>query len=77
MEFEDKDLVCRIPRKAVFGKNKIYKFNTDSTIEAIEIKIRSSDDVSYYVDNLKDSTFFIAQPLLNAKDGVRITPVFQ
>ena len=77
MEFEDTDLVSRIPRKAVFGKNKIYKFNTDSTIEAIEINIRSSDDMSYYVDNLKDSTFFIAQPLLNAKDGVRITPVFQ
>ena len=77
MEFENTDLVSRIPRKAVFGKNKIYKFNTDSTIEAIEINIRSSDDMSYYVDNLKDSTFFIAQPLLNAKDGVKITPVFQ
>ena len=25
MEFEDTDLVSRIPRKAVFGKNKIYK----------------------------------------------------
>jgi hypothetical protein len=77
MEFEDTDLVSRIPRKAVFGKNKIYKFNNDSSIQTIEINIRSSDDKSYYVDNLEDSTFFVAQPLLNAKDSIKITPVFQ
>ncbi len=77
MEFEDTDLVSRIPRKAVFGKNKIYKFNADSTIQTVEINIRSSDDKSYYVDNLEDSSFFISQPLLNAKDSIKITPVFQ
>ena len=77
MEFEDTDLVSRIPRKAVFGKNKIYKFNNDSSIQTIEINIRSSDYKSYYVDNLEDSTFFVAQPLLNAKDSIKITPVFQ
>jgi multidrug efflux pump subunit AcrA (membrane-fusion protein) len=77
MEFEDVVLVSRIPRKAVFGKNKIYRFNNDSTIQAIEINIRSSDDKAYYVDNLKDSIFYVAQPLLNAKDSIKLTPVFQ
>ena len=77
MEFEDTDLVSKIPRKAVFDKNKIYVLNNDSTIQSVEINIRSSDDKSYYVDNLEDSTFFVAQPILNAKDSIKITPVFQ
>ena len=69
--------LAEFQEKLFLVKIKIYKFNNDSTIETIEINIRSSDDISYYVDNLKDSTFFVAQPLLNAKDGVKITPVFQ
>ena len=77
MEFKDTDLVSRIPRKAVFGKNKIYKLNADSTIQTVEINIRSRDDKAYYVDNLEDSSFFVSHPLINAKDSIRITPVFQ
>ena len=57
MEFEDTDEVSRIPRKAVFGKNKIYKLKKIALFKTTEINIRSSDDKFYYVDNLEDSTF--------------------
>ena len=77
MEFEDSEQVSRIPRKAVFGKNKIYSFNLDSTIRELEINVRSSDDKYYYVDNLRDSLLFVSQPLINAKLDSKLTPVFQ
>lgn len=75
LEFENTNEVSRIPRKAVFGKNKIYKLSKDSTIKAISINVRSSDDKYYYVDNLKDSIIFVSQPLINAKDNTKIIPV--
>ena len=76
LEFENTHEVSRIPRKAVFGKNQIYELKKDSTIKTISINVRSSDDKFYYVDNLKDSTLFVNQPLINAKDNTKITPVF-
>ena len=77
LELSALELVCKIPRTAIFGENKIYMVDMDSTIHSTEINIRSSDDRYYYVDNLKDSTLFLPQPIINAKDSVRITPIFK
>ena len=49
----------------------------DSTIYSTEINIRSSDDRYYYVDNLKDSIIYLPQPIVNAKDSIKITPIFK
>ena len=77
LELSALELVCKIPRTAIFGENKIYMVDMDSTIHSTEINIRSSDDRYYYVDNLKDSMLFLPQPIINAKDSVRITPIFK
>ena len=77
LELSALELVCKIPRTAIFGENKIYMVDMDSTIHSTEINIRSSDDRYYYVDNLKDSILFLPQPIINAKDSVRITPIFK
>jgi hypothetical protein len=70
-------MVSKIPRTAIFGKNKIYTVNKDSTIHSTEINIRSSDDRYYYVDNLKDSIYYLPQPIINAKESFKITPIFK
>ena len=77
LELSALELVCKIPRTAIFGENKIYMVDMDSTIHSTEINIRSSDDRYYYVDNLKDSILFLPQPIINAKDSVKITPIFK
>jgi hypothetical protein len=48
----------------------------DSTIHSTKINIRSSDERNYYVDNLKDSIIYLPEPILNAKDSLKITPIF-
>jgi multidrug efflux pump subunit AcrA (membrane-fusion protein) len=77
IEFNSIELVAKIPRKSVFGKNKIYKLNNDSTIQTVHINIRSKDDNHFYVSGLKDSTLIVNQPLINAKDSLRVIPIFQ
>ena len=76
LELNALELVCKIPRTAIFGENKIYIVDMDSTIHSTKINIRSSDERNYYVDNLKDSIIYLPQPILNAKDSLKITPIF-
>ena len=77
LELNSLEMVSKIPRTAIFGENKIYTMNKDSTIHSTEINIRSSDDRYYYADNLKDSIFYLPQPIINAKDSFKITPIFK
>jgi len=49
----------------------------DSTIHSTEINIRYSDDRYYYVDKNKDSIIYLPQPIVNAKDSIKITPIFK
>ena len=77
LELNALEMVSKIPRTAIFGENKIYTVNKDSTIHSTEINIRSSDDRYYYVDNLKDSIYYLPQPIINAKDSFKITPIFK
>ena len=77
LELNALEMVCKIPRTAIFGENKIYRMDNDSTIHSVEINIRSSDDSYYYVDNLKDSIYYLPQPIVNAKDSIKITPIFK
>ena len=76
LELNALELVCKIPRTAIFGENKIYTVDMDSTIHSTKINIRSSDERNYYVDNLKDSIIYLPQPILNSKDSLKITPIF-
>ena len=76
LELNALELVCKIPRTAIFGENKIYIVDMDSTIHSTKINIRSSDEINYYVDNLKDSIIYLPQPIVNAKDSLKITPIF-
>jgi hypothetical protein len=77
LELNALEMVSKIPRTAIFGENKIYRMDMDSTIYSTEINIRSSDDRYYYVDNLKDSIYYLPQPIVNAKDSIKITPIFK
>ena len=76
LELNSLEMVSKIPRTAIFGENKIYVLDMDSTIHSTKINIRSSDERNYYVDNLKDSIIYLPQPILNAKDSLKITPIF-
>jgi len=76
LELNALELVCKIPRTAIFGENKIYTVNMDSTIHSTKINIRSSDERNYYVDNLKDSIIYLPQPIVNSKESLKITPIF-
>ena len=77
IKIKSKELVAKIPRKSVFGKNKLFILHIDSTIHSKKIDIKSKDDNFFYVMGLRDSTIIINQPLIDAKDSLKIVPILQ
>ena len=77
IEFNDSESLSRIPRRAVFNKNEIFKVQNDSTLISMEIDIKSNDDHYYYVKGIKDSTLIVSQPIINGKDNLKVTPIIQ
>jgi multidrug efflux pump subunit AcrA (membrane-fusion protein) len=77
IEFEDTEMVGKIPRRAIFNSDEIFKVLDDSTLKTISINVRSSDDNYFYVTNLPDSTLIVAQPMINVKDSLKVIPIIQ
>ena len=75
--FDDDDKVCEIPRKSLFGKNTIYKISKDSTLFPFKLNIRSKDDKYIYATNIIDSTLIVVEPIINAKDNLKVIPIIQ
>ena len=77
IEFNDAESLSKIPRRAVFNKNEIFKVQSDSTLISMKIDIKSNDDNYYYVKGIKDSTLIVSQPIINGKDNLKVTPIVQ
>ena len=78
LEFNETEDVVRIPRKALFDNQKLYIINeNDSTLKSISLEIRSSDDQFVYVSNIEDSVLYVSNPVINAKENTKVTPVIQ
>ena len=77
IEFNDTESLSKIPRRAVFNKNEIFKVQSDSTLISMKIDIKSNDDNYYYVKGIKDSTLIVSQPIINGKDNLKVTPIVQ
>ena len=72
-----KDNICKIPRRAIFSKNKIYIVNKKNQLEILEIDILSKQENYALVDNIIDNTIVVVEPLINTKEGTIINPIIQ
>jgi multidrug efflux pump subunit AcrA (membrane-fusion protein) len=77
IKFNDTESVVKIPRSAIFNKNEVYEVLNDSTIKSIKIDIRSSDDHYFFAKGMADSTLIVSQPLINAKDSIKVVPIIE
>ena len=62
-----------IPRRAIFGDNKVYIVQ-NNTLHIKEIKIHSSNANSINIIGIEDSTLVVSEPIINAKEGMKVTP---
>lgn len=76
-EFQNSQKAVKLPREAIFGNNLIYTINADSLLKTKTVEIQSKEEKSVIVTNLKDSTLIATEAIVNAKEGMKITPIIE
>lgn len=63
--------VVELPRKAVFNKNEVYVVEGEKIhVQTLDIKLFLAETV--LVRGLEDGTVVVMEPLINAKDGMKV-----
>tara|TARA_B100000902_G_scaffold398473_1_gene465361 strand:+ start:3750 stop:4916 length:1167 start_codon:yes stop_codon:yes gene_type:complete len=68
---------CKIPSRSLVSKNDVYIIDTDNKLKKKEINIISKLGNSILVDNLEDNELIVIEPLINAKEGLLVSPVIK
>ena len=64
--------VAEIPRRAVFNKSTIYSVNDNLILIPLQLNIIARNENSYIVKGLSDSTRVVIEPVINAKDSMKV-----
>ena len=69
------DNVCKLPRRAIFEKNKVFTINNDNELKINEVNIISYQGDDVIVDNLSNNTLIVNEPLVNINEGTIVKPI--
>jgi multidrug efflux pump subunit AcrA (membrane-fusion protein) len=72
-----KDDVFRIPSRAIFNNNKVFKIGDGNKLEIGQVNIIAYQEDAVIVDNLEDNTIIVKEPLVNMSEGTIVNPVIK
>ncbi|MBM77048.1 MAG: hypothetical protein CL846_01065 [Crocinitomicaceae bacterium] len=75
--FQASENGIKLPREAIFGNNQIYMINKDSILISKQVEIISKEEKSVIAINIKDSSLIATEAIVNARDGMKITPLIK
>ena len=75
IESNSKKEVCILPRRSLISKNEIFTINDNNILEKISINIITEQGNEIIVDNVKNGSKVVVEPLINIKSGTKVTPV--
>lgn len=64
--------LVKIPRRAVFNKNKAFTIDSENKLEIKTLNIISYQDDFVVVDNLKNGTIIVKEPLIGESEGTKV-----
>ena len=67
--------VCKLPRRSIFKKNKVFIINKNNELKIKEVNIISYQDDDVIVENLSNNTLIVIEPLVNIKEGTIVKPI--
>ena len=67
--------VCILPRRSLVSKSEIFIINNNNTLENLPVNIISEQGNEIVVDNIKNGSKVVVEPLINIKPGTKVTPV--
>ena len=69
------DNVCKLPRRAIFKKNKVFIINKNNELKIKEVNIISYQGDDVVVENLSNNTLIVNEPLVNINEGTIVKPI--
>lgn len=63
--------IVELPRKAIFNKNEVYVVENEK-IKAVPLNIKMFMEETVLVKGIEDGTVIVMEPLINAKDGMKV-----
>ena len=69
------DNVCKLPRRSIFKKNKVFIINKKKKKKIREVNIISYQGDDVVVDNLSNNTLIVNEPLVNINEGTIVKPI--
>ena len=69
--------VCKIPRRAIFSKNKIFIVNAENKLEIFDLNIISTQGNNVIADNIINNTLIVSEPLIDTKEGTIVNPIIK
>ena len=69
--------LVKIPRRAIFSKNKIFIVNNENKLEIKDINIISNQKNHILTNTLNDNTLVVIEPLINTKEGSIVKPIMK
>ena len=67
--------VCILPRRSLISKNEIFTINDNNILEKKSINIITEQGNEIIVDNVKNGSKVVVEPLINIKSGTKVRPV--
>ncbi|MCB9196434.1 MAG: HlyD family efflux transporter periplasmic adaptor subunit, partial [Flavobacteriales bacterium] len=68
---EGDENIVELPRKSIFNKNEVYQvLNGELKVLTLDIKLFLEESV--LVKGLEDGTMIVVEPLINAKEGMKV-----
>jgi membrane fusion protein (multidrug efflux system) len=69
------DNVCKLSRRSIFKKNKVFIIDKNNELKIKEVNIISYQGDDVVVDNLSNNTLIVNEPLVNINEGTIVKPI--
>ena len=69
--------LVKIPRRAVFNENKVFTIDRENKLEIKTLNIISFQDDFVVVDNLKNGTIVVKEPLIGESEGTKVKVILK
>ena len=69
--------LVKIPRRAVFNENKAFTIDSVNKLEIKTLNIISYQDDFVVVDNLKNGTIVVKEPLIGESEGTKVKVILK
>ena len=69
--------LVKIPRRAVFNENKVFTIDRENKLEIKTLNIISYQDDFVVVNNLKNGTIVVKEPLIGESEGTKVKVILK